>query len=128
MSAILFQKSGMSDLTLANGVILPKKHTYQINQKRYFTESMNAVVLSLSSKAELLILRIADVSKDNFNGSVNGLKTWFDNSLINYSENNFTLVDENGETSTVRLWADNFEIDETQPGLFSLELTLLKEA
>lgn len=125
--AIIFSKGGMSDLTLERGRIFPIQSPIQINQERHFTESMNPKVIVYSGTAEFFELKLEGLSRDNYDGTVNGLKTWFENALINWSENNFTLVDEEGNSLTVRLWQDNFNPQEESANRYSISLTLLKE-
>jgi len=122
-----FSKSGRSNLTLERGRLYPVSISYTKNQERYLTEGMNPKVVSYSGTLQLFNLSFSYLSKDNFDGTVNGLKTWFQSTQINYSEYNFTLTDENGVTHTVRLWDDNFEMGKDVSGRYFVTIKLLKE-
>jgi len=126
--AIIFQKSGLSDLTLERGRVFPVTDTrIRPNQERYLTESLNPKVVVYGGTLQLLELRLEGLSRDNYDGAVNGLKTWFESSQVNWSANNFTLVDEQGQTRTVRLWSDEFKMTLVAPNRYSVSLLLLEE-
>ncbi len=112
MSKIVWQKGGMSDLTIDKGRSFPVSEPIEINQERYMTESFNAKVISYGSSAKFIQLDISGVPKDNYDGTVNGIKTWFEDSNVNWSENSFTMIDERGNTLTVRFWQDGFSMPE----------------
>lgn len=125
--SIVFQKSGMSDLTLERGRILPKKNPIEINQERYLTQNNKPIVVNYGSSLNLIEVEFNYLSKDNYDGAVNGLKTWFEDTSINWSANNFTLVDELGESHTVRFWQDKFDMQQNVGGRYSIKFTLLEE-
>lgn len=125
--SIKFSKAGMSDLTLERGRLFPVISPITINQDRYLTESNNPKVIDYGDNLELKELKFNYLSKDNYDGATNGLKTWFEDSTINWCENNFTLTDENGATHTVRLWQDKFDMRMTSNGRYTISLTLLEE-
>ncbi|NOY60294.1 MAG: hypothetical protein GXO75_15400 [Calditrichaeota bacterium] len=125
--SIVFQKSGLSDLTIEGGRLYPVSEPIRANQERYLTEDNSPKVVNYGDPLKLIKLVLDGLTRDNFDGTVNGLKTWFENSSINYSENNFTMVDETGQSRTVRLWQDDLDIKETSPGVFQVTLTLLEE-
>jgi len=72
-------------------------------------------------------LKLEGLSRENFDSAVNGLKTWFESSQINWCENSFTMVDETGTNRTVRLWQKEFKMAEVSPNRYSVSLTLLEE-
>lgn len=127
MGSIVFKKSGLSDLTIERGRVYPVRQPIQINQERYLTESMNPKVIGYGSTLETIILEFVGLTRDNYDGATNGIKTWLSSSTINWSENSFTLVDERGDTHTVRYWSDTFDMPRVYGNRYSTTLTLLKE-
>lgn len=126
--SIVFQKSGLSDLTLERGRIFPVEEAQiKINQETYLTESMNPKVVNYGSTLKLIRLKFAGLSRDNYDGTINGLKTWFESSQINWSENNFVMIDEMGISHTVRLWQKQFSMKQDSPNRYSITLTFLEE-
>ena len=121
---IVFQKSGLSDLTIQRGRAFPVRNPHKPNQIRHLTENNQAKVISFGQALRLVELQVGGLNADNYNGAVNGLQTWFSSSQINYSLNSFTMIDEYGESNTVRLWQDDFEVVETEPGIFAIKVTL----
>jgi len=126
--AITFQKSGMDDLVIERGRLLPKDDKLRLNQERHLTESNNPKVIVYGDALELLELNFKNLTKENYDGATHGIKTWFQNSNINWSENNFTLIDENGLSYTVRYWSDTFSMPLIFNGRYSTSLVLLKES
>lgn len=105
---IVFQKSGLSDLTLERGRVIPATGSIEPHQYAHLTQSNNAKVYDVgSNELEFIDIQLAGLSRDNYDGATNGLKTWFESSQINWRMNSFTMVDELGESRTVRLWQDN---------------------
>ena len=127
MSKIIFSKAAMSDLYLERGRLYPVSKPQEKHQERHLTESMNPKVVSYPGTLTLWQLEFNYLSQNNYDGTTHGLKTWFENSLINYSENSFTLTDEDGVTHTVRLWQDVFDMKRHGSGRYSISLTLIKE-
>lgn len=125
--SIVFSHASLSDLTLERGRIYPVSQPIQINQDRYLTESNNPKVIDYGDDLNFIQLNFQYLSKDNYDGATNGLKTWFQDSNINYSENSFTLTDEDGVAHTVRFWQANFNMPQTSNGRYQISLTLLKE-
>ena len=126
--SIIFSASGMSNLTLERGRMLPyTPEEVQINQERYLTESNNAKVIDYGTDISFISLVFMFLSQDNYDGSVNGLKTWFEDSNINWSENSFTMTDEAGTAWTVRLWQSDFKMPKMRGGRFMVELILKVE-
>ena len=125
--SIQFSKSGMSTLTLERGRLFPIQNPKTANQDRYLTESNNPKVINYGDALEVMELNLAFLSKDNYDGAINGIKTWFENANINYSENSFTLTDEVGETHTVRLWQDKLNIQKVSSGRYQIKILLLVE-
>lgn len=128
MQAIIFQKGGLSDLTLERARIFPINRIQNINQELYLTESMAPKVVNYGGSSKIIEVVLEGLSKDNYDGTVNGLKTWFENSSINWSENNFTMLDEYGESFTVRYWQNNFNMPEIKGDQYSISFQLLVEA
>lgn len=122
--AISFIKSGLSNLTLERGRLYPVRKPIEVNQERYLTESLNEKIVNFGGTIELYALEFSHLSKDNYDGTINGLKTWFSSSTINWSFNTFTLVDENGINHIVRLWQDDFDMQMDSSGRYSLKLLL----
>jgi len=121
---IIFQKTGLPDLTIERGRVYPLNNPTEINQDRYLTESNHDVIVNYGNHAKFLELELKFLSKDNYDGAINGLKNWFESSQINYSENSFTLIDELGYSRTVRLWQGEFDMPENFSGRYSIKLTL----
>jgi len=128
MASIVFSASGMSDLTLERGRAVPySPENIEANQDNYLTESNNPKVIDYGNDLEMISLSFQHLSKDNYDGAINGLKTWFENANINWMENSFTLTDENGASHTVRLWSKRWRMIRGRGGRYSVTLPLLKE-
>lgn len=125
---IVFQKAGLSDLTIERGRSFPIDHPIEINQELYLTESNNAKVVDFGNDLELIEVKISGLSRDNYDGTTNGLKTWFQNSSINWAKNTFTMIDEGGTSHTVRFWQDKFSMPRNEGDTYSISFTLKKEA
>ncbi len=125
--SIVFSAGGMSNLTLERGRLYPLSIPIQINQELNLTDGMNPKVTDYGGTAQFWKVIFNYLSKDNYDGSVNGLKTWFEDGNINWCENSFTLTDENGVAHTVRLWQKNFDMPENSNGRYSVGLTLLEK-
>jgi len=125
--SIVFSKSGLSDLTLERGRLYPLPMPIQINQELNLTDGMNPKVTDYGGTAQFWKVVFNYLSKDNYDGSVNGLKTWFESSQVNWCENSFTLTDENGVAHAVRLWQKGFDMPENSSSRYSVGLTLLEE-
>jgi len=126
--SIVFQKAGLSDLTFERGRSIPySPEDLEISQERYLTENMNPKVVDYGATLNTIKLMFEYLSKDNFDGSVNGLKTWFASTQVNYSANNFTMIDETGASKTVRLWQDKMSWGVNVAGRYSIELNLIEE-
>ncbi len=127
-TSIVFSAGGMSDLTLERGRLVPySPEDVTINQDNYLTESNNPKVTNYGDNLNLINLSFRHLSKDNYDGTVNGLKTWFEDANINWMVNNFTLTDENGQAHTVRLWNKKWRMSADRGGRYSITLRLLKE-
>ncbi len=124
---IIFRKAGLSDLTLERGALFPMRNPIEKNQYRYLTESGNAKVYTQSGEHETLVLKFQGLSRDNYDGTVNGLKTWLKASQINWAENAFTLIDSDQRELTVRYWADNFDMPPASFNRYDVTLTLKVE-
>ena len=126
--SIVFSKSGLSDLTLERGRMFPYSDgSITIHQDRYLTESNEAKVVDYGSDLTMIVLRFQYLSKDNYNGATNGLKTWFQTSEINWSANSFTMTDEDGVAHTVRFWQGDFSMPKTSNGRYQIQLVLKEE-
>lgn len=125
---ITFQKSGRSDLTMERGRIVPyTAWDVEVNQENYLTESMNPKVIDYGGVLNIISLQFQYLSYDNYLGTVNGLRTWFESSQINYMENSFTMIDEFGLTHTVRLWQNKIKMDMNAAGRYTIGIDLLEE-
>ena len=126
--SIVFSKSGLSDLTLERGRIYPySEGDIEIHQDRYLTESNEAKVVDYGTDLTMIVVRFQYLTKDNYDGATNGLKTWFQTSEINWSANSFTLNDENGVDHTVRFWQGNFSMPRTSSGRYQIQLIFKEE-
>ena len=126
--SIVFSKAALSDLTLEHGRMLPYDvEDIQINQENYLTESLNPKVVDYGGSVNFIKLDFRYLSKDNYDGTVNGLKTWFASTAINYCANNFTMTDEKGGTHTVRLWQNKFTMSNDVANRYGISLILLEE-
>jgi hypothetical protein len=129
MAKITFIKGGLSNLTMERGRSIPLSMPIEINQELYQTESMNAKVIDYGSKATYIKMEFRFLSKDNYDGAVNGLSTWFNSSQINWCSNSFTMVDESGVSHTVRLWQTNWDMPrDINNNRYSVVFILKKEA
>jgi hypothetical protein len=129
MAKIKFTKSGRSDLTIERGRSIPISTPITINQELNLTESMNAKVIDYGSFATYIKIELRNLTKDNYDGSINGLYSWFSSSQINWCENNFTMVDEQGVSQTVRLWQTEFDMTrDLNSGRYSISFILKKES
>jgi len=121
--SIVFQKGGLSDLTLERGRLVPySPEEQEINQERYLTEDNNPKVVDYGSNHKTMKLAFSFLTKDNYDGATNGLRTWFEDSNIDWCMNNFTLVDENSVSYTVRLWQKKFTVKKHSNDRYSLSL------
>jgi hypothetical protein len=126
---ITFQGSGMSDLAVQHGRSFPfSPSSIEWNQEVHLTEEYNSKILDFGSSIEFIQVVLTGLTRDNYQGSVNGLRTWFMDSNINGAETSFTFIDENNETHTVRLWQTkiNFQLDGFDS--YSVSFVLKKEA
>lgn len=124
---IIFSHASMSDLTIERGRLFPLREPIELNQERQLTENKNPKVIDYGGYLNLWEMRFEGLSKDNYDGVVNGLKTWFQDSNINWAQNNFTLTDESGTDHTMRYWADDFDMPADADNRYSITLILLKE-
>ena len=124
---ITFIKSGRSNLNLERGQLFPMNNTIEPNQELHLTESDDPKVIDYGSSLKILELKFTGLSKDNYDGVVNGLKTWFESSEINWSENSFTLEDDQGNSKTVRFWDKNFNMPQIAANVYSLKIRLLEQ-
>ena len=125
--AIKFQKSGMSDLTIEKGRLFPVSEPIEINQEIHLTESNNPKVIVYGDNLKIIELKFKGLTKDNYNGTVNGLYTWFNDSNINWMENSFTMIDEQGVSHTVRLYQKKFDMKMDSNGRYSIALKFIEE-
>lgn len=84
------------------------------------------MVTDVGTPEELFNLVFQRLSEDNYSGLVNGLKTWFEDSNINWGQNSFTYQDEDGVETTVRYLDNTFDMPDRIAKLFSTKLTLRK--
>ena len=127
MRKIVFQKTGMSDLTLERARSYPISEPYQLNQERYLTENGQPKVVKYGDPVRFIEVQLKGLSRDNYDGVVNGLLTWFSDPNIDWSKNSFTMIDEYGQQHTVRLWQDDFNMKQDSWDSYSIRLKLLKE-
>ncbi len=128
MSTIVFQKAGLSDLTIERGRILPLElDNIAVNHDMYLTEDNKPKVTDYGDSLNLIRLAFKSLTKDNYDGVVNGLKTWFESTQINWAENSFTMTDESQVVHTVRWWQKKFGMPLSAAGLYSISFILLKE-
>jgi len=126
--SIVFVKGGLSDLTLERGRIYPySAGDITIHQDRYLTESNQAKVVDYGTDLTMIVLSLTYLSKDNYDGAVNGLKTWFQSVYINWSANSFAMTDEDGVSHTVRFWQGNFSMPKTSSGRHQIQLIFKEE-
>jgi hypothetical protein len=124
MAAITLQKSGLSDVTIANGRSFPVTYPIQFNQERYETEDQQPKVIDYGGSAVRYISVNADrITQTEF---IN-IRDFFTNSAVNGAENSITLIDENGESHTVRLWSDQIEPTQTDFNIYSISLLFRRE-
>lgn len=125
---ITFIKSGLSNLTMERGRAVPySPDEIEPNQLMELTESDNPIVVDYGSSLNFITLELTNLSKDQYDGSVNGLKTWFQSTEINWAANSFTMVDEFGVSNTVRWWQKTFSMPVFSNGRYSISFRLLKQ-
>lgn len=124
--AITFAKGGMNTLTLERGRVYPLSRPIDINQELNLTDGMNPKVTDYGGTAKYWQLVFNYLSKDNFDGAINGLKTWFESATINWCANSFTMTDERGAAIVVRLWQKRFDMSEHGSSRFGISLTLIE--
>lgn len=126
---IVFQKSGLSDLTMERGRIVPySPEEIEIDQIQNLTENNIPIIVDYGNNLTFINLEFNHLSKDNYDGATNGLKTWFSSSQVNWMANNFTMIDENGVSHTVRLWDKKFKFQTLGSGRYNISIKLLKES
>lgn len=124
MAAITLQKSGLSDVTIANGRSFPISYPIQFNQERYETEDQQPKVIDFGGAiVQYLRLVLDRITQDEY---IN-LRDFFINSSVNGAENTVTLIDENKESHTVRLWTDSIELQQTKFNVYAVNLIFRKE-
>lgn len=125
---ITFSKSGLTDCVIEHGRISPYiPLDITINQELYLTEDNQSKVVNYGSNFETIELIFKNLSRDNYDGSANGIKTWFENPTISWSLHPFTMVDEFGLTHSVRLWQNEFAVNAKPNGRYDISLTLKVE-
>lgn len=126
--SITFAIAGRSDLTMERGRIIPYVPIeYKIDQLLHFTEQNNPKVTDYGSNIQFIKLSFKHLSKDQYDGTVNGLETWFSSSQVNWAANSFTMTDEEGNTHTVRFWQNSFQMTRDAGGRYTVSFVLLKE-
>jgi len=121
---IIFKKTGLSDLYIPVGRTFPSNEPIQTNQNLYLTSGSQAKVVVTQAVHKTLELRLDGLPRDSFDGVFNGIKTWFESAIINWSYASFTMTDENGADHTVRLWQKKFNMPRVNNGLYSTKLLL----
>ena len=124
---ITFKKTGKSDLTIKNGRILPAKDSIQINQIKTLTSGNNPIVVDYSNSKKIYKLVLKNLSKDEFSGSINGIKTWFKSPEINWMMNSFTMILTDGTQKIVRLWNNKFDMNMKPNFRYDLIIELREE-
>ncbi|MDZ7355755.1 MAG: hypothetical protein ONB55_21760 [candidate division KSB1 bacterium] len=121
---IVFQKSGLSDLTFENGRAYPLISPVEFNQEIYETEDRSVKVVDYGgTPVEYIQINLPGMNQKE----ALGLLAWFKSSQVNGAANNFTVINENGESQTVRLWQTQIEIEQDGFGIYNASLTLRKE-
>lgn len=121
---ITFQKSGLSDLVLENGRSYPLSFPVEFNQVLYESESRTVKIIDYGgAPVEFIEVNLPALSQKE----ATGLIAWFKSAQVNGAANAFTLVNENGESQTVRLWQTRIEAVQEGFGVYSASLTLRKE-
>lgn len=128
MARPYFSHSSIStDLVFEKGQLYTVRKPIRPNQIVGRTAGGQIKVAKLGKSELTLILNFTGLTKDNYDGTVNGLKTWFETAAIDWRKNSFTLVDETGTSYTVRLMNPEFDMQEYSPGRYRITLTLRKE-
>jgi len=127
MSKIVFQKSGLSDLTLEHGRSYPTSIVIEVNQERYLTEDFKPKVIDFGSSHETMVIKLEGISKDNIDGAINGLRTWFEASQVTWALNSFTMINERGINQTIRWWDKSFKIKEVSPNRYDVSFIVKVE-
>lgn len=121
---VVFQKSGLSDLTFENGRAYPLSSPVEFNQEIYENEDRSVKVVDYGgTPVEYIQINLPGMNQKE----ALGLLAWFKSSQVNGAANTFTMVNENGESQTVRLWQTRVETEQDGFGIYSASFTLRKE-
>lgn len=120
---ITFQKSGLTDLVFESGRSYPLSSPVEFDQVIYESESRKVKVIDYGNTVEFIEINLPAMTQKE----ATGLISWFKSTQVNGAANTFTLVNENGESQTVRLWQTRIETTQEGFGVYSASLTLRKE-
>jgi len=119
-----FQKTGVTTVIFDRGRVFPVSEPVEVYQHRYNTEGLNTKVISYDVEINFINASFTGLTSAN----KTALETFFQHANVNWSESDFTFVDENGVSRTVRLWQDRFNMVETSPNRFSVTFLLKDES
>jgi len=122
---IIFRKSGLTDLFI-QGRSLPISQEFVFNQDLYTSEGNQPKIIDFGDDIEensLVQININNLSED----LKNQIKSWFKSAQINGAEGSFTMINEDGEGKTVRLWSDKLSMTVDDTGLYSAFFVLRGE-
>jgi len=119
-----FQKTGVTTVTFDRGRVFPISEPIEVYQHRYDTEGLNTKVISYNVQNDFINAPFTGLSAAN----KTALETFFQHVNVNWSESDFTFVDENSQSRTVRLWQDRFNMVENSPNRFSVSFLLKDES
>lgn len=121
---LTFQKAGLTDLVIEGGRSLPITTELTFNQERVLTEDRQPKVVDYGGDIEQLYqVNLENLSVKDFRD----LKAWFSSSQVNGALNNFTMIDEDGTSLTVRLWSDKVTLTMNAFGVYSASFLLRGE-
>lgn len=123
---IAFQKPGMFELIIENGRILPVVTELSFNQDLYLSENRKVKIIDYGGTATediLYQLNFESLTEQD----IKNIRAWFAHDLINGALNNFSMIDEDGNTLQVRLWSGKFNLSINDSGVYSASLLLRGE-
>jgi len=124
---ITFRKAGLDDLVFRYGRALPLHSEYIFNQELYTGEDNQVKVIDFGGDAARQTLYQVNFLAMAIDQDIKKIKSWFKSAQINGAEGSFTMINEDGEGKTVRLWSDKLSMTIDDSGLYSAFLVLRGE-
>jgi len=122
MSLPTFTRAGMTDLTFSRENVLPTRHPRLPRQRLSRSDSGKIKVATLGAADEHFPLAFQGLTQ----ADVDALIAWFEDPLVNWSENSFTYTDSGGTAYTVQLLEPGLDPQQEAPGVYGVELLLIR--